>query len=152
MKVLDLIAEQTGFPVSTVDSILNSLTTCTEKLLREGETIELPFGKIAPRDLKERKGRNPATGEALTLSPKRKASLKVAKKFEERIQPTSMPESPLPPPPPPPPAKTWQIHLDGETISVAEPELKGKLKADTPVWIGDRWTQAQMIPELVSYF
>ncbi|MCX5777930.1 MAG: HU family DNA-binding protein [Elusimicrobia bacterium] len=50
--------------------------------LREGDKVVVSgFGSFHPFTTKTKKGRNPKTGETLTLSPRKKVRFKLAKDF-----------------------------------------------------------------------
>jgi integration host factor subunit beta len=54
--------------------------------LRKGEGIEIRgFGSFSIRAYKEYQGRNPRTGEAVHVRPKRLAFFKVGKELRERV-------------------------------------------------------------------
>jgi integration host factor subunit beta len=54
--------------------------------LRRGEGIEIRgFGSFSIRDYREYEGRNPRTGEAVHVRPKRLAFFKVGKELRERV-------------------------------------------------------------------
>ncbi len=51
-----------------------------------GAEVSVPgFGKFKAQDRPEREGRNPATGEAMTLAPSRKLAFSPAKALKEAL-------------------------------------------------------------------
>lgn len=51
-----------------------------------GEEISIPgFGKFAVKDRPERQGRNPATGEAMTIAASKKVSFTAAKGLKDKL-------------------------------------------------------------------
>ena len=53
--------------------------------LRSNERVDLRgFGSFAVKDKKERQGRNPRTGEMITIAAKRNASFKPGKELTQR--------------------------------------------------------------------
>jgi DNA-binding protein HU-beta len=54
--------------------------------LSKGEGVELPgLGKFIITERKERSGRNPATGESLTIKAGRKVTFKAAKQLKDAL-------------------------------------------------------------------
>jgi nucleoid DNA-binding protein len=54
--------------------------------LRSSERVDLRgFGSFVVKDRKERQGRNPRTGETITIAAKRDASFKPGKELTERL-------------------------------------------------------------------
>lgn len=62
-----------------VDLILDFI----KKGLREGERVQISgFGTFLVREKKERKGRNPQTGEEMTISPRKSVVFRPSKTFQ----------------------------------------------------------------------
>ena len=52
----------------------------------KGDEISIPgFGKFAVKDRPERQGRNPATGEAMTIAASKKVSFTAAKSLKDKL-------------------------------------------------------------------
>lgn len=52
----------------------------------KGEEVSIPgFGKFAVKDRPERQGRNPATGEAITIAASKKVSFTPAKGLKDKL-------------------------------------------------------------------
>ena len=65
-----------------VDSVLDLIT----ETLRSNERVDLRgFGSFVVKDRKERQGRNPRTGETITIAAKRDASFKPGKELTEKL-------------------------------------------------------------------
>src|SRR5438552_18933169 len=65
-----------------VDSVLNVIT----ESLRSNERVDLRgFGSFIVKDKKERQGRNPRTGETITIAAKRDASFRPGKELTEKL-------------------------------------------------------------------
>ncbi len=84
--LIDAIAEQNGFTrkkssetVETLLEIIKSALASVDDVLISG------FGKFCVKDKRERKGRNPATGEDMMLAPKRVVTFKCSGKLRERV-------------------------------------------------------------------
>jgi integration host factor subunit alpha len=84
--LIDAIAEQNGFTrkksIETVEIILEII----KSKLASGEDVLISgFGKFCVRGKRERRGRNPATGEDLTLAPRRVVTFKCSGKLRDKI-------------------------------------------------------------------
>ena len=65
-----------------VDSVLDMIA----EALRANERVDLRgFGSFVVKERKERQGRNPRTGEAITIAAKRDASFKPGKELTEKL-------------------------------------------------------------------
>ncbi len=52
----------------------------------KGEDVAIPgFGKFAVKDRPEREGRNPATGETITIAASKKVSFTAAKGLKDKL-------------------------------------------------------------------
>ncbi len=177
----DYVKASTGFTESTIAAVMNSATTFLSTNLRNGEEAKLEgLGTFKVTDKPERPGRNPRTGETITLKASRKTKLTFAKSFLTSIQPdpnavvAPTPDSsamipPIPaekmqtpmviPPipadllPPTIPELLWQIKApDDSFIQVATSELSGwGVTATTPVYSpATGWKLAGKVPELAG--
>jgi len=87
-RLIDAIAEQNGFThkksTETVETILEKI----KSTLESGEDVLISgFGKFCVRDKRERRGRNPATGEVMMLEPRRVVTFKCSGKLRDGINP-----------------------------------------------------------------
>ena len=65
-----------------VDSVLDLIA----EALRANERVDLRgFGSFIVKERKERQGRNPRTGETITIAAKRDASFKPGKELAEKL-------------------------------------------------------------------
>jgi integration host factor subunit alpha len=66
--------------------IVESLLEIIKSSLESGEDVLVSgFGKFCVKHKKERKGRNPATGENLILQPRRVVTFKCSGKLREKV-------------------------------------------------------------------
>ena len=178
--LIDYIQTSTGFAESTIAAVMNSATTFLSTSLRNGEAVKLEgLGTFKVTDRPERPGRNPKTGESITIQASRRPKLTFAKSFLASIQPDpnavvpataeSTPTIPvtvaaieIPPIPADllPPTATaavpellWQIKAPDDTfIQVATSELSGwGVTPTTPVYSpATGWKLAGKVPELAG--
>ena len=65
-----------------VVAVFDQIATAAAK----GEEVAIPgFGKFAVKDRPEREGRNPATGEAMTIAASKKVSFTAAKGLKDKL-------------------------------------------------------------------
>jgi nucleoid DNA-binding protein len=86
----DLVKELHGhfkeIPYNRVEQVVDTLFRYLSNQLAEGKNIELRyFGRFKVKQMQSRKGRNPATGETLTIEPKKKVSWKSSKHLNHLI-------------------------------------------------------------------
>jgi len=76
-NIVEQIQTGCGFPRNKSVEITESLLELIKSSLASGDDVLISgFGKFCVRDKKERKGRNPATGEDLMLKPRRVVTFK----------------------------------------------------------------------------
>src|SRR3982751_2218025 len=84
--LIDLIAERTKLPHGRAELLICQMFDAMVDALRKGEGIEIRgFGSFWIRAYREYQGRNPRTGEAVHVKPKRLAFFKVGKELRERV-------------------------------------------------------------------
>ena len=70
--LIDSIYNQVGLSKTKSAQVVDSLLEIIKKTLENGEDILINgFGEFCVKNKKERKGRNPATGEDLMLAPRK---------------------------------------------------------------------------------
>jgi len=85
-QIIETIAEQNGFPKNQSTRIFETLLELIKCRLATGEDVMISgFGKFCVRDKKERKGRNPATGEDMMLRRRRVVTFRCSGKLRDRI-------------------------------------------------------------------
>lgn len=82
----EAIANRLGYPQSSCAEIVDTLLDTIKQALLDGETIKLVhFGTFTVRDKSPRRGRNPRTGESITIKERQTVSFRPSKKLRERI-------------------------------------------------------------------
>ena len=85
-QIVEAIAEQNGFPKNRSSKIVETLLEIIKNSLESGEDVLISgFGKFCVKEKKERRGRNPATGESMMLGPRRTVTFRCSGKLRERI-------------------------------------------------------------------
>jgi integration host factor subunit alpha len=66
--------------------LVETLLEIIKSTLVSGEDVMISgFGKFCVKDKRERKGRNPATGEDMMLAPRRVVTFRTSGKLREKI-------------------------------------------------------------------
>jgi integration host factor subunit beta len=84
--LIDIVAERAKLPRGRAELLVGQMFDCMVEALRRGEGIEIRgFGSFSIRAYREYQGRNPRTGDAVHVKPKRLAFFKVGKELRERV-------------------------------------------------------------------
>ena len=84
--LIDLLCEAEKMPKGRAELLINAIFDCMEASLRRGERIEIRgFGSFEIRNYRAYEGRNPRTGSAVSVKPKRLPFFKVGKELREIV-------------------------------------------------------------------
>ena len=85
-QIVESAQNQTGVPRNKSLKIVETLLEIIKNTLVSGEDVLVSgFGKFCVNEKKERKGRNPATGEAMMLASRKVVTFKCSGKLRDRI-------------------------------------------------------------------
>ena len=85
-QIVNSIASQIGFPKNHSSEILEALLEIIKKTLETGDDVLITgFGKFCAREKKERRGRNPSTGEDMMMKPRKVVTFRWSGKLREKI-------------------------------------------------------------------
>src|ERR1039458_3471626 len=80
------VAAQTELKKSEAEVAVDSVLAMIAEALQANERVDLRgFGSFVVKERKERQGRNPRTGETITIAAKRDASFKPGKELTEKL-------------------------------------------------------------------
>ena len=86
IQVVESIHNQIGFTQKRASEIVETLLEIIKNSLESGEDVLISgFGKFCVKEKKERKGRNPATGDTMMLAPRKIVTFKCSGKLRDRI-------------------------------------------------------------------
>jgi integration host factor subunit alpha len=86
VQIVESIAEQNGFPKNQSTKLAEILLELIKGSLESGEDVLISgFGKFCVKEKKERRGRNPATGEDMMLAPRRVVTFKCSGKLRDMV-------------------------------------------------------------------
>jgi integration host factor subunit alpha len=84
--IVDAINRDYGFTKNKSIEMVETLIETIKQSLESGEDVLVSgFGKFCVNEKKERKGRNPATGETMMLEPRRVVTFKCSGKLRDKI-------------------------------------------------------------------
>ncbi len=84
--IQEKITYKMGFSRKQSTQIVEDLIEIMKAAMEDGEDVLISgFGKFCVADKKERKGRNPATGEDLMLSKRRVVTFKCSEKLRDAV-------------------------------------------------------------------
>lgn len=85
-ELIEAVAEHADLPKTSVGKVLDGILETVSKTLAAGEEIALVgFGTFAVKDRPERQGRNPATGQPMTISAARVPNFRPGKALKEAV-------------------------------------------------------------------
>lgn len=85
-QIIEAISIKNGLSKKQSTETVETLLGVIKSTLASGEDVLISgFGKFCVKQKKERKGRNPATGEDLMLAPRKVVTFKSSGKLRERI-------------------------------------------------------------------
>ncbi len=87
--IANKITEKVGLPQKESQEIVEILLDTIKDALVEGESVKIPeFGTFNVSQKSARKGRNPQTGEDLTISPRRVISFMASNRLKTKLEQT----------------------------------------------------------------
>ncbi len=87
-QLVKAIAAETNQPQSVITKVLNAMTETIVETVADGDKVTLVgFGNFEPRPRKERQGKNPQTGEPLTIPATTIPAFSPGKAFKEKVKP-----------------------------------------------------------------
>src|ERR1700722_10882024 len=92
-QLIDVVSVKTGQKKAEVEVVLESVLAAIAEALHENERVDLRgFGSFVVKERKQRQGRNPRTGETITIAAKRDAGFKAGKELTQSLsQPENSP-------------------------------------------------------------
>ena len=85
-EVIKQIAQSTNSSIKTTEETVNELLSVITKNLKDNDKIQFTgFGSFNAKNVPARKGRNPATGDEITISARRQVTFSVGKELKESV-------------------------------------------------------------------
>jgi integration host factor subunit alpha len=84
--LINSLAEENGYSRFQAAELIETLIEIIKSRLSSGEDVLVSgFGKFCVRQKRERRGRNPATGESMVLAPRRVVTFKWSGRLRDKI-------------------------------------------------------------------
>jgi len=84
--IIESVHQQLGFPKKQSNEVVEQLIETIKSTLASGEDVLVSgFGKFCVNDKKERRGRNPATGDSMMLKSRRVVTFKCSGKLRRKV-------------------------------------------------------------------
>ena len=90
-NLIDQIAEKAERTKKESEHLVDAVLAAIAEALGRGEKIDLRgFGSFQVSEKKERQGRNPRTGEVMTIAARKAVAFKPSKELAERVNGTAV--------------------------------------------------------------
>jgi integration host factor subunit alpha len=84
--LVNAVAEANGYPRNQAIELVEALIELIKSRLASGEDVLISgFGKFCVKQKRERRGRNPETGEAMLLAARRVVAFKCSGQLRDKI-------------------------------------------------------------------
>jgi integration host factor subunit alpha len=84
--LIELVYDEVGLSKQDSADIVESFLDIIKEPLEQGENLKLSgFGSFNIRDKRARRGRNPQTGEAITITPRRVLTFKASNVLRDQL-------------------------------------------------------------------
>jgi len=85
--LVDAMSNETGFSKKDATRAVEAVLDAVTKTLKRGEKVQLAgFGTFEVRARSAREGRNPQTGQTITIPARRSPAFKAGKALKEAVQ------------------------------------------------------------------
>jgi DNA-binding protein HU-beta len=85
-ELVDIIAEKSGLTKKDADTVLTATLDTIVETVTSGDKVSLVgFGSFEKRERKEREGRNPKTGETMTIAATTVPAFSAGKAFKDTV-------------------------------------------------------------------
>ncbi|MBW2632202.1 MAG: integration host factor subunit alpha [Deltaproteobacteria bacterium] len=84
--MVNSIHKEIGYSMQRSDELFESVMEIMKSTLESGEDVLISgFGKFCVNEKNERKGRNPQTGESITLAPRKVVTFKYSSNLKDSV-------------------------------------------------------------------
>ena len=84
--LINVVAQETELKKKDVEAVVNSALAAISAALKEGDKVQLiGFGTFDVKDVAAREGRNPKTGEAITIEAAKRPGFTASKALKDLI-------------------------------------------------------------------
>ena len=84
--LVNVVAAETELTKKDVEAIVNATVSAITKALVDGDKVQLiGFGTFEVKEVGEREGRNPKTGESIKIAASKKAAFSASKALKDAL-------------------------------------------------------------------
>ena len=85
-ELVNVVADATGIAKKDVDAVVNATVKAITDALKEGDKVAIiGFGNFEVKATSEREGRNPKTGETITIAASKKPVFSASKVLKDEV-------------------------------------------------------------------
>ena len=85
-QLIDVVSKDTGLKRKEAEAAVNSVFAAIETALADGEKVQLiGFGSFSVKERGERTGRNPATGETITIPASKQPAFAAGRDLKDKV-------------------------------------------------------------------
>lgn len=85
--LVEIVFEKVGLSKKEAQDIIEIIFDTIKQSFVDGESVKVPgFGTFNVRQKSARRGRNPQTGEELTIAPRRVLTFKASNQFKTQVE------------------------------------------------------------------
>ncbi len=86
-SLVEKVAEKTGLTKKDATAAVDTLFDSIQDALKDGEKVQvIGFGNFEVRERAARKGRNPQTGEEITIAASKSPAFKAGKQLKDAVK------------------------------------------------------------------
>ena len=84
--LINVVADETKLAKKDVEAVINATVAAISNALKEGDKVQLiGFGTFEVKEVAEREGRNPKTGETIKIAASKKAAFSASKALKDAV-------------------------------------------------------------------
>ena len=84
--LVNVVAQETELTKKDVEAVVNATLNAITAALKEGDKVQLiGFGNFEVKEVAEREGRNPRTGETIKIEAAKKPSFSASKVLKDAV-------------------------------------------------------------------
>ena len=84
--LVNVVAAEANVSKKVAESVVNATIDAITNALKEGDKVQIiGFGTFEAKEVAEREGRNPRTGEAIKIAASKKPAFTASKAFKDQI-------------------------------------------------------------------
>lgn len=85
-QLVEVVALKTGMKKKEAEAAVNAMTEAVAEALKAGDKVQLiGFGTFEVKDVAEREGRNPKTGETIKIAASKKPSFSPSQALKDEV-------------------------------------------------------------------